>query len=113
MFALVVAGIALALSVVDLLVGLVADPGLWSLLGPLYLAAMVVPGLAVGARRLHDTGRSGRWLLLMVVPLGVIVLIFMWTDDGDPGTNAYGADPLQRAGAAPSRRQAIRVGGRY
>lgn len=113
MFALVVAGLTLALSAVDAVAGLLGDPGIWGMLGPLYLAAMVVPWLAVGARRLHDTGRSGWWLLLAIVPLGIIVLIFMWTDDGEPGTNSYGADPLDRPGATATPRPAIRVGGRY
>src|SRR5262245_44830417 len=44
----------------------------------LFYLAVLLPDLAVGARRLHDTGRSGWWQLLYIVPLGVIVLIVFW-----------------------------------
>jgi uncharacterized membrane protein YhaH (DUF805 family) len=56
--------------------------------------ALLVPGLAVGARRLHDTGRSGWWQLLALVPIvGVIVLIVWWATDGHPNPNRWGASP--------------------
>ncbi|HSC14233.1 MAG TPA: DUF805 domain-containing protein [Gammaproteobacteria bacterium] len=44
----------------------------------IFAVAVLLPYLAVGARRLHDTGRSGWWLLLLIVPFGVIVLIVFW-----------------------------------
>lgn len=40
--------------------------------------AVFLPSLAIGARRLHDTGRSAWWLLLEIIPFGVIVLIIFW-----------------------------------
>lgn len=44
--------------------------------------ALVLPSLAVGARRLHDTGRSGWWQLLLLVPLvGLIILIVFWVQE--------------------------------
>jgi uncharacterized membrane protein YhaH (DUF805 family) len=50
-----------------------------STLGSLFGLAMLLPELAVGARRLHDTGKSGWWQLLLLVPLlGLIVLIVFW-----------------------------------
>jgi uncharacterized membrane protein YhaH (DUF805 family) len=66
--------------------------------GPLFqwivTLALLVPGLAVGARRLHDTGRSGWWQLIAFVPLvGIIVLIVFWAQDGHPGSNQHGASP--------------------
>lgn len=42
-----------------------------------FLIAMLLPLLAVGARRLHDTGRSGWWQLFMLVPVGGIVLVWI------------------------------------
>ncbi|HJR68463.1 MAG TPA: DUF805 domain-containing protein [Gammaproteobacteria bacterium] len=49
------------------------------LLGGLFWLAMLVPSLAAGARRLHDTGKSAWLLLLWLVPLvGQIVLIVFW-----------------------------------
>jgi len=66
----------------------------------LYTLAVLLPSLAVGVRRLHDTGHSGWWLLLSLVPLlgGIVLLIFMVLD-GTPGANAYGADPKGRQAA--------------
>lgn len=56
--------------------------------------ALVIPSLAVQCRRLHDTGRSGLWILLMFVPIiGPIVLLVFSLLDGDHGDNKYGAAP--------------------
>ena len=57
---------------------------LWSL-------ATLIPGLAIGARRLHDTGRSAKnlwWLLLVIV--GWIILLVYVLEDSKPGANEYG-----------------------
>ena len=51
---------------------------------------VLLPSLAVGSRRLHDTGRSGWWQLLYLTVIGVIVLIVWWVADGDK-KNKYGA----------------------
>ena len=66
-------------------------PGLVS---GLYGLALLVPSLAVGVRRLHDTGRSGWWLLISFVPLvgGIILLVFL-VQDSEQGTNDYGPNP--------------------
>ena len=57
--------------------------------------AIVLPALAVGARRLHDMGKSGWWLLIGFVPIvGVLVLLWFYTRPSE-GPNAWGApDPL-------------------
>jgi uncharacterized membrane protein YhaH (DUF805 family) len=66
-----------------------------------YLLAALVPGWAVGARRLHDTGRSGWWWLIALVPfVGAILLIVWWATDGQPGDNQYGPNPKLPAPAA-------------
>lgn len=62
-------------------------------LSSLYSLAVFVPTLAVGARRLHDTGRSGWWQLLILTCIGIIPLIIFWAMEGTHGPNAYGADP--------------------
>ena len=60
----------------------------------LYALAVLVPGLAVGFRRLHDTGRSAVWILLALVPfVGGIVLLVFTCLPGTPGPNQYGPDP--------------------
>ena len=51
---------------------------------------VLLPSLAVGSRRLHDTGRSGWWQLLYITIIGVIVLIVWWVADGGK-KNKYGA----------------------
>jgi len=56
--------------------------------------ALVLPSLAVGARRLHDVGKSGWLLLINLIPLiGFLVLIFFWVQPSQPDGNAYGAVP--------------------
>jgi uncharacterized membrane protein YhaH (DUF805 family) len=60
----------------------------------LYGLAVFIPSLAVGVRRLHDTGRSGWWLLISLVPIiGIIVLIVFLVQDSQNGTNQYGENP--------------------
>jgi uncharacterized membrane protein YhaH (DUF805 family) len=65
-----------------------------TLLIALYSIAVIIPGLAVGVRRLHDTGKSGWWLLICLVPIigAVVVLIFM-AIDSQQGENQYGPNP--------------------
>ncbi len=73
------------------------------LLGLLYAVAVFVPGLAVGVRRLHDTGRSAWWLLIALIPLiGAIVLIVFLATDGERRSNAYGPDPKAIVGEIPA-----------
>ena len=59
--------------------------------------ALLLPGLAVGARRLHDTGRSGWWQLIALTVIGVIVLIVWWVQDSKPETNQHGPSPKGEA----------------
>jgi uncharacterized membrane protein YhaH (DUF805 family) len=68
------------------------NPGL---LGGIWSLATLLPSLAVGARRLHDTDRSGWWLLIGFIPvIGLIVLIVFFVKAGQTGANRFGADPL-------------------
>lgn len=64
-------------------------------LSSLYGLAVILPSLAVGARRLHDTGRSGWWLLIWLIPIiGWIILIWWFATQGEEGPNDHGPDPL-------------------
>jgi uncharacterized membrane protein YhaH (DUF805 family) len=66
------------------------------LLGGIYGLAVLIPATAVSVRRLHDTGRSGWWLLIAVVPLiGAIVLLVFTVQDSKFGRNQYGASPKE------------------
>ena len=60
----------------------------------LFGLAAIIPGVMVGIRRLHDTGRTGWWLLIGLVPLigGIILLVFLLFDS-EPGDNEYGPNP--------------------
>jgi uncharacterized membrane protein YhaH (DUF805 family) len=65
-----------------------------SILEFIYIIAVICPNLAVGVRRLHDTGKSGWWLLIGLIPLiGAIVLIVFFATDGDQLDNQYGPSP--------------------
>ncbi|MDM0114475.1 DUF805 domain-containing protein [Variovorax sp. J22R133] len=56
--------------------------------------ALVLPSLAVGARRLHDIGKSGWFLLINLVPvIGILVLIYFWVQPAQAEGNAFGALP--------------------
>lgn len=56
--------------------------------------AFLLPGLGLSVRRLHDTGKSGWWILIGLIPLvGAIVLLIFFIKDSDPVTNAYGPVP--------------------
>ncbi len=60
----------------------------------IYGVAMLIPGLAVGVRRLHDAGKSGWMYLVGLIPLaGVIWLIVLWAKDSQPGENKWGPNP--------------------
>ncbi|WP_200767312.1 DUF805 domain-containing protein [Vibrio nigripulchritudo] len=63
-------------------------------LGIIYGLALIVPGIAVNVRRLHDIGRTGWWVLIALVPfIGWAVLIIFAATEGVKGSNEYGADP--------------------
>lgn len=55
---------------------------------------LLLPGISVAIRRLHDTGRTGWWLLIWLIPLiGAIILIVFYVQEGDAGDNQYGPPP--------------------
>jgi len=76
----------------------VGDP-LSGLLPGVVSLVIFLPSLAVSTRRLHDTGRSGWWILLMLTVIGIIPVIIWWAKDSQPGANQYGPNP-QGIGAA-------------
>ena len=53
----------------------------------------ILPTLAAGVRRLHDTDRNGWWLLIALTLVGVIPLIVWLASKGSPGVNRYGPGP--------------------
>jgi uncharacterized membrane protein YhaH (DUF805 family) len=65
----------------------------FGMLGMLYGLAVLLPSIGVAIRRLHDTDRSGWWMLLALVPLVGLVLIVFLAEDSNAGTNRYGQNP--------------------
>lgn len=64
--------------------------GIWVVYG----LAIIIPGLAVAVRRLHDSDKSGWMLLISLIPFGGLVLLYFYCIEGDHGPNRYGPDPL-------------------
>jgi uncharacterized membrane protein YhaH (DUF805 family) len=106
-FALFAAIVSIVGSILDAILGLRgwANGTTGPIQGILQLA-LLVPGLAVGARRLHDTSRSGWWLLIGLVPfVGWIVLLIFFVQDSHPA-NQHGPNPKGvGAGETPPPRQ--------
>jgi uncharacterized membrane protein YhaH (DUF805 family) len=83
------------LSLVDAGITAAGGPGVTSFLA---ILALFLPLLAVQVRRLHDTDRSGWFLLLSFIPLiGVIILIVFWCQRGTEGPNRFGSDEVDVA----------------
>lgn len=63
----------------------------WSVIAGIVSLVLLLPGLAVFVRRLHDTDRSGWWWLIGLIPLvGAIILIVFLAQEGQPAANRYG-----------------------
>ncbi|MFG1479950.1 DUF805 domain-containing protein [Xanthobacter sp. V4C-4] len=79
---------------------------MWASGGPGILPHLVnlllfLPALAVTVRRLHDVGRSGWWVLIMMLPaIGFLLLLFWWVQPSEPRDNAYGPAPYPLLPAA-------------
>jgi uncharacterized membrane protein YhaH (DUF805 family) len=93
MFSLLYTLISVVMMVIDHIIGTIA------LLTLLYVLAHLIPHIAVTVRRIHDTGRSGWWILVAFFPvIGPIVLFLLMIQDGTPGKNLYGQNPKEIAG---------------
>ena len=78
--------------VISIVIGMISDT-LASGISGLYSLALLLPGLGLAVRRLHDTGRSGWFLLLVFIPLVNLILLYFMVIEGDAGPNEYGPDP--------------------
>lgn len=59
----------------------------------IYIIVTFIPSLSVTVRRLHDTGRSGWWLLALLIPFGGIIIFVFSCLDSHPGDNRFGPNP--------------------
>tara|TARA_Y100000996_G_C22491855_1_gene630557 strand:- start:420 stop:800 length:381 start_codon:yes stop_codon:yes gene_type:complete len=67
-----------------------------------------IPAISAGVRRLHDTNRSGFFLLVSFIPfIGGIVLLFLLIPEGTKGKNKFGPDPLKRVTRKRKRNKKI------
>jgi len=96
MFVLFNVIISIVLSFADRALGLVSRDGGTGLLSGIYTLIVLIPGIAVAVRRLHDTGRTGWFILLGLIPcVGGIILLVFALQDSDMGTNEYGPNPKE------------------
>ena len=78
--------VGILVGIVDQLIGILV-------LSVIYSLAVLIPSIAIGIRRLHDTGKSGWFLLLWLIPVvGWIILIVFWVQPSD-GPNEWGQAP--------------------
>lgn len=85
---------SIVLLIIDKITGTYSAHSGVGLLGGLYGLATLIPGLAVTVRRLHDTGRSGWWILICLIPfIGAIIFIVFLASNGNAAENKYGGDP--------------------
>ncbi|WP_433535613.1 DUF805 domain-containing protein [Micromonospora sp. CA-249363] len=94
-FALFTVLVSIVASVLDNALGLTfVDGSSNGFIGLVVSLALLLPTLAVAVRRLHDTDKTGWWLLIGLVPIvGAIVLIVFFVIDGTPGANRFGPSP--------------------
>jgi uncharacterized membrane protein YhaH (DUF805 family) len=82
------------LVILDGITGTLSEGAGMGILSGIYVLAVFIPSIAVAVRRLHDSGKSGWWILIVFVPLvgGLILLVFTLLDS-TPGDNQYGPNP--------------------
>jgi uncharacterized membrane protein YhaH (DUF805 family) len=85
---------AFVLMIIDGMTGTSNEETGIGVLSSIFVLAMIIPGLAVAVRRLHDTDRSGWWIFISLIPLiGGIWFLVLMVLDGTAGQNQYGPDP--------------------
>ena len=84
----------IVLIIIDVVAGTFSAEAGMGLLSGIYTLSVLIPSIAVGVRRLHDTNRSGWWLFIGLIPIiGAIVLIVFLASDSKPEENQYGPNP--------------------
>jgi uncharacterized membrane protein YhaH (DUF805 family) len=69
----------------------------FGILSGIYTLALLVPSIAVGARRMHDINQSGWLQILNFIPvIGAFAMLYFTLKDGDVGSNQFGPDPKGR-----------------
>ena len=81
------------LTIVDIVIGVYNTESSIGILSGVYILALIIPFYAVMIRRLHDTGKSGWWSLLGIIPLINLILLIFFVQDSQTGENQYGPNP--------------------
>ncbi len=80
--------VGIGASIIDAIIGS------FGVVSGLVALALLLPNLSVAIRRLHDTGHTGWWVLIGLIPIiGFIVLLIFYLRQSDPGENQYGPPP--------------------
>jgi uncharacterized membrane protein YhaH (DUF805 family) len=87
---------ASVINVVIVLIGAAFDCNEFAVIvAGLIALALILPGLGVTVRRLHDVDRSGWWIFIPLLPVVGSILLLVWEcSRGTPGTNRFGPDPI-------------------
>lgn len=94
MFVLINSVFGVVFSWIDTVSGTVNPQLGLGLLGGIYALAVLLPSMGVAIRRLHDTGRSGWWLFILLLPIiGVLTLLFFFCSDSQSEANQFGPNP--------------------
>lgn len=84
--------VSFLLALADFFLGTAGETKNIGFMGGIFALASFIPTVAIAVRRLHDTGRSGWWQLIIVIPIiGFLVLLFFLASKGNEGENKYGA----------------------
>ena len=86
MFILVYFILSLVVGVLDAMVGM-------GFLAIIFTLGMIIPSFSIAARRLHDTGRSGWWQLILLIPLIGFIVFIIFTVQDSHDANDYGPNP--------------------
>ena len=87
---------AIVAAILDNVLGIAMEGTGYGPLYGIYALAVLIPGLAVAVRRLHDVGKSGWMILITLIPLiGAIWLLVLLVTDSNLGENQYGQNPKE------------------
>ncbi|MFI7061085.1 DUF805 domain-containing protein [Kribbella sp. NPDC050124] len=94
MFVLFNVIVSIILSIVDNVIGTTYGAANSGVISSIYSLAVLLPSIGVGIRRMHDTNRSGWWILINLIPcVGFIWFIVLAAQEGTVGDNQHGPDP--------------------
>lgn len=95
-FALFYILFAIAATLIDVGIGSYDPQSGFGLVSAILAIGLFIPSLSVSVRRLHDTDRSGWWILICLIPLvGAIWFLVLMVFDSTPGNNRFGPNPKE------------------